>query len=104
PAPEPAPETTLLRRVVGVTRPAIERRGARRVLEQVAELFRSKLRFATAVVNLRRDDDSFETIVVLGDEEARSLLLGQVSTWESWQALAAAGPQPRARHRASARP
>jgi hypothetical protein len=89
PAPEPAPETTLLRRVVGVTRTAIERRGARPLLEQVAELVRAELRFATAVVNLRREDDSFETVVVLGDEEARSLLLGQVSTWESWQALLA---------------
>ncbi len=89
PAPQRAPETTLLRRVVGVTRTAIERRGARPLLEQVAELVRAELRFATAVVNLRREDDSFETVVVLGDEEARSLLLGQVSTWESWEALMA---------------
>ena len=89
PAPEPPPESTLLRRVVGVTRTAIERRGARPVLEQVADLVRSELRYATAVVNLRRRDDSFETVVVLGDEEARSMLLGQVSTWESWEQLLA---------------
>jgi diguanylate cyclase (GGDEF)-like protein len=89
PAPEPPPESALLRRVVGVTRTAVERRGPRPVLEEVADLVRSELRYATAVVNLRRGDDSFETVVVLGDEEARSLLLGQVSPWESWEPLLA---------------
>jgi hypothetical protein len=78
-----------LRRVVGVTRAAAERRGVQPVLEAVADLVRTELRFATAVVNLRRPDDSFETVVVLGDEQARSILLGRVSHWDAWAPLLA---------------
>jgi GAF domain-containing protein len=92
PPPAPAPQTALARRLrsmVSVSRAAAERRGARPVAEAAAELVRAELRFATAVVNLRRADDAFETVVVLGDEEARSLLLGQVTTWDSWAPLLA---------------
>ena len=88
-APAPALGPTLLRRVVGVTRAAAERRGVQPVLEAVADLVRTELRFATAVVNLRRPDDSFETVVVLGDEQARSILLGRVSHWDAWAPLLA---------------
>ncbi len=76
---DPAPEPARLRRVA---RTAVERP----VLRAVADFVRSELRYATAVVNVRRGDDMFETVVVIGDDEAR---LGQVSTWESWEPLLA---------------
>jgi hypothetical protein len=63
-------------------RTAIERP----VLEAFADLVRSELRYASAVVDLRRGDDTFETVVVLGDDESRR---GHVSTWESREPLLA---------------
>jgi GAF domain-containing protein len=99
PAPSlPTPETTLLRQlrsVIAVSRAAAEGRGMLPVLEAVAEMVRSELRFSTAVVNLRHPDDTFETVVVLGDEEARTVLLGQVTRWDSWAPLLAARHQRR---------
>jgi hypothetical protein len=56
------------------------------VLRAIADHVLSELSYATAVVNVRRFDDTFETVVVIGDDEAR---LGQVSTWESWEPLLA---------------
>jgi diguanylate cyclase (GGDEF)-like protein len=88
----PTPETALLRQlrsVIAVSRAAAEGRGMLPVLEAVAEMVRSELRFSTAVVNLRRPDDEFETVVVLGDEEASAVLLGQVTGWDSWAPLLA---------------
>ena len=90
PAPEPKRDPTLLRQlrsVIAVSRAAGEQRGMLPVLEAVAEMVRSELRFSTAVVNLRRPDDAFETVVVLGDVQARAALLGQVSAWDAWAPL-----------------
>jgi diguanylate cyclase (GGDEF)-like protein len=70
-APEPKPARL---------RTALERP----VLEAFADLVRSELRYATAVVDVRRGDDTFETVVVLGDDESRR---GHVSTWEPGEPL-----------------
>ena len=67
-----SPGTRGLRGVVGISRAAASGRGSMAVLEAAAEAARSELRFGTTVVNLRRSDDAFETVIVAGDEEARS--------------------------------
>ena len=58
------------------------------MLEAVADLVRPELRFVRGRER-PPPDDTFETVVVLGDEQARSILLGRVSHWDAWAPLLA---------------
>jgi diguanylate cyclase (GGDEF)-like protein/putative nucleotidyltransferase with HDIG domain len=58
------------------------------VLRAVARTTSACLGYRTAVINLHRPAwDDFETVVVEGSDEARDVLLGQVSTLADWEAL-----------------
>jgi diguanylate cyclase (GGDEF)-like protein len=58
------------------------------VLRTVARTTAACLGFGTAVINLYRPAwDDFRTVVVEGSDEARRLLLGQISTPEEWAVL-----------------
>jgi hypothetical protein len=58
------------------------------VLEALAEVIRSELRFATVVANLRdRRTDVVEAVVVIGDREARDALLGTSADWAEWDRM-----------------
>jgi putative nucleotidyltransferase with HDIG domain len=56
------------------------------VLEALAHVIRSELRFATVVGNLRRGD-AIDAVVVLGDTEARDALLGTSAPWPEWERM-----------------
>jgi diguanylate cyclase (GGDEF)-like protein len=56
------------------------------VLAALAQVIRSELRFATVVANLR-EGDTVRAAVVLGDQDARDLLVDTRSAWEEWQQL-----------------
>ena len=89
PAFEP-PVVRQLRSVTAVSRAASGRRGLRPVLETLAQTIRAELRFSTVVVNLTdADRRELETVIVLGDEDARQRLLGQISPWETWAPMLA---------------
>ncbi len=72
-----------LRSVTAVSRAASADGGLRPVLEAFARTVRSELGFATVVVNLIEADE-VEAVVVLGDEDARTLLLGTRAPWSRW--------------------
>jgi hypothetical protein len=58
------------------------------VLRAVARTTAVSLGFRTTVINLHRSAwDDFQTVVVEGSEEARRVLLGQISTWADWEPL-----------------
>ena len=58
------------------------------VLQAVARTMQACLGFGTVVVNLHRPAwDDFETVVVVGSEDAREVLLGQTSSTDDWAPL-----------------
>ena len=58
------------------------------VLRAVARTMQACLGFGTVVVNLhRRAWDDFETVVIVGSEDAREALLGQTSSTADWAPL-----------------
>jgi diguanylate cyclase (GGDEF)-like protein/putative nucleotidyltransferase with HDIG domain len=58
------------------------------VLEAIARVISASVGFGTVVINLYRPAwDDFEVVVVHGSEDARHLLLGETTTWTSWQGL-----------------
>jgi diguanylate cyclase (GGDEF)-like protein/putative nucleotidyltransferase with HDIG domain len=58
------------------------------VLNAVARTMQACLGFGTVVVNLHRPAwDDFETVVVVGSDEAREALLGQTSNTADWSPL-----------------
>jgi GAF domain-containing protein len=62
--------------------------GVQTMLEAVAETTRRALGYRTIVVNLYRPAwDDFEVVIVLGDEDARTTLLGTSNPWREWQRL-----------------
>jgi diguanylate cyclase (GGDEF)-like protein len=77
-----------LRGMLAVSRAAACGRGALPVLEAVAQIIRSELRFQTVAVNLREGDgDDVRVVLVEGDEEARAALHDTVAPWASWEPL-----------------
>jgi diguanylate cyclase (GGDEF)-like protein/putative nucleotidyltransferase with HDIG domain len=58
------------------------------VLQAVARTMQACLGFGTVVVNLHRPAwDDFETVVVVGSDDAREVLLGQTSSVDDWALL-----------------
>ena len=77
-----------LRSMLAVSRAAASGQGSAPVVESLAETIRSELSFQVVAVRLReRDTDSLRCVTVLGDEEARSQLLGSVVPLQEWTAL-----------------
>ena len=86
-----AVEQPLLRHIRGlleISRAAASGRGPLPVLQSMAELVRSELGFQTVAVNLREGhDDDLRVVIVVGDEDARAALLGNVNPWATWHPL-----------------
>jgi diguanylate cyclase (GGDEF)-like protein len=58
------------------------------ILETLARIIRSELRFAVVVGNLRADDGaSVSAAVVLGDPDVRDALLGTTTPWSDWELM-----------------
>jgi diguanylate cyclase (GGDEF)-like protein len=77
-----------LRSMLTVSRAAASGRGLAPVLQALAETIRLELSFEIVCVNLRDfDRDQLEVVVVLGDEEAREALLGNINPWPEFSAL-----------------
>ena len=86
-----AVEQPLLRHLRGlleISRAAASGRGPLPVLQSMADLIQTELHFQTVAVNLREGhDDDLRVVLVAGDEEARSALLGNVNPWATWHPL-----------------
>ncbi|HET9103706.1 MAG TPA: diguanylate cyclase [Solirubrobacteraceae bacterium] len=77
-----------LRSMLAVSRAAASGLGSGPVLDSLAATIRSELCFQVVAVRLRdRATESLRCVTVLGDEEARSQLLGSVVPLDEWQAL-----------------
>jgi len=77
-----------LRSMLTVSRAAAAGRGVTPVLQALAETLRMELSFEIVCVNLRDfERDQLEVVVVLGDEEARDALLGNVNPWREFASL-----------------
>jgi len=77
-----------LRSMLAVSRAAAAGHGVVPVLEALAETIRSELSFQVVVVRLLdREAGELRCVTVLGDEEARSLLLDSVNPWQEWESL-----------------
>ena len=75
-----------LRSMLAVSRAAAAGHGPMPVLEALAETIRSELSFHIVAVNLmHRDRQELECVIVLGDEEARDMLLGTLSPMSEWE-------------------
>ena len=62
------------------------------LLAAIARTISESLGYRTVVVNLYRPAwDNFSVTTVHGNDAARSILLGQVRTWEEWATAASAG-------------
>ncbi|HEY7077533.1 MAG TPA: diguanylate cyclase [Solirubrobacteraceae bacterium] len=87
--PEPAlPSVRHLHSLLSIARAGRRGDGPLPVLEALAEVIRSELRFATVVANLRDPrGDTVEAVVVLGDREARDALLGTSASWAEWDRM-----------------
>ena len=86
--PSAEPGLRRLQSLLEVSRAARAGDGPVTVLTALAEVIRSELRFATVVVNLRdRQTDSVRAVVVLGDQEARDMLLDTSTPWREWEAM-----------------
>ena len=87
---EPVPRH--LRSMLAVSRAAAAGEGPMPVLEALAEAIRSELSFQVVAVNLVEDaSDTLRVVLVLGDHEARSTLLGTTNSMSDWEGLLAAG-------------
>jgi diguanylate cyclase (GGDEF)-like protein len=84
-------EQPLLRQLRGlleISRAAAPSRGPLPVLQSMAELIRGELGFQTVAVNLREGhDDDLRVVFVVGDEEVRAALLGNINPWATWHPL-----------------
>jgi diguanylate cyclase (GGDEF)-like protein len=77
-----------LRGLLEISRAAATGRGPLPVLRSMAELIQAELQFQTVAVNLREGhDDDLRVVLVLGDEDARAALLGNVNPWATWHPL-----------------
>jgi diguanylate cyclase (GGDEF)-like protein len=84
PADGPVPRH--LRSMLAVSRAAASGQGPLPVLEALAETIRSELSFHVVAINLL-DPASGEMriVTVLGDEDARAILLGTATAWSEWE-------------------
>jgi diguanylate cyclase (GGDEF)-like protein len=77
-----------LRSMLAVSRAAAAGQGPLPVLEALAETIRGELSFHVVAVNLLDEDGGVLTCVtVLGDDDARQMLLGTTSPWEEWEGV-----------------
>jgi diguanylate cyclase (GGDEF)-like protein len=77
-----------LRSMLAVSRAAAAGEGVAPVLDALAQTIRSELSFQVVVVRLLdRESGELRCVTVLGDEEARALLLDSVNPWHEWEAL-----------------
>lgn len=77
-----------LRSMLTVSRAAASGQGLGPVVQALAEAIRSELSFHVVVVNLLEPGtDQLRVVVVLGDEEARQMLLGSALSLAEWQKL-----------------
>ena len=77
-----------LRSMLAVSRAAAAGEGLAPVLDVLAETIRSELSFQVVAVRLLdREAGQLRCVTVLGDEEARTLLLGSVNPWHEWETL-----------------
>ncbi len=75
-----------LRSMLAVSRAAASGQGPMPVLEALAETIRSELSFQVVAISMRDwERDDVESVIVLGDEEARAMLLGARSPWSEWE-------------------
>ena len=82
------PQLRQLKGLLEISRAAASGRGPLPVLQSMAELIRTEMQFQTVAVNLREGhDDDLRVVLVAGDEEARSALLGNVNPWATWHPL-----------------
>jgi diguanylate cyclase (GGDEF)-like protein len=82
------PGVRRLQSLLAVSRAARTGDGAVAVLEALAQVIRSELRFAVVVGNLRAPDgDSVSAAVVLGDPDVRDALLHTTTAWSEWEAM-----------------
>jgi diguanylate cyclase (GGDEF)-like protein len=82
------PGVRRLRSLLAVSRAATVGDGVVPVLEALAQVIRSELRFATVVATLRHGE-TVRAEVVLGDQDARDSLLHKTSAWSDWEVLLA---------------
>jgi diguanylate cyclase (GGDEF)-like protein len=83
---EPVPRH--LRSMLAVSRAAASGGGPIPVLETLAETLRSELSFDVVAVRLLdADRRELTCMIVLGDDDARQVLLGTVSPWGEWEPL-----------------
>jgi diguanylate cyclase (GGDEF)-like protein len=77
-----------LRSMLAVSRASASGTGPVPVLQALAETIRMELSFEVVAVNLRDfERGTLEVAVVLGDEDARSALLGKVNAWREFEAV-----------------
>lgn len=77
-----------LRSILAVSRAAAAGQGVLPVLGALAETIRSELSFQVVVIRLLdREAGELRCVTVLGDEEARTLLLDSVNPWHEWEVL-----------------
>src|SRR6185437_7140453 len=77
-----------LRSMLAASRAAASGQGPEPVLEALAETIRSELSFHVVAVNLRdAATDEMRIVTVLGDDDARSTLLGTSSAWAEWEPI-----------------
>ncbi len=86
PVVEPVPRH--LRSMLAVSRAAVAGQGPLPVLEALAETIRSELSFHVVAVNLLDQvSQEMRIVTVLGDDDARSTLLGTSSPWSAWEPI-----------------
>jgi diguanylate cyclase (GGDEF)-like protein len=89
--PDRRPERTTtvpLRSMLALSRAAASGQGVLPVLEGLAEIIRAELSFQVVAVNLLDEErENLYAVVVVGDEEARQVLLGTSSPWAEWEHL-----------------
>jgi hypothetical protein len=74
--------------MLAVSRAAASGSGVMPVLEAVGKTIRSELSFQVVAINLLdRERAELDTVLVLGDDDARQTLLGTVSPWSEWEHL-----------------
>jgi hypothetical protein len=72
--------------MLAVSRAAASGQGPLPVLEALAETIRCELSFHVVAVNLRdRAADQMRIVTVLGDDDARTTLMGTASPWSEWE-------------------
>ncbi len=73
-----------------VSRAAASGQGPLPVLDALAETIRSELSFHIVAVNVMHPErQELECVIVLGDDDAREMLLGTASPWSEWEPVMA---------------